>query len=263
MTGKKGKSGGARSGAGRKPSGNRCYQVRLSPERHEKFLRLGGSAWLARALDAEPMPPPPPAAKDPVAAARAELELFRFSSMPRRITVATLAGCERAADLLLRDAVFRIPRSDFDESEVITDFAAWHRREHPGEPAWDPQVTAVLNALSGPLHEAILAGRAAGDRVAAELAADLTTGHGELAGLSNSAHAAFDLAADGLGDEDPAHLLWEARENLGSTPFFSGLDDVRGSSQEDFRSAHRVLDADVRKVYEAAVQAFAEAAARF
>ena len=39
--------GGKRAGAGRKPSGRHDVRVRLTPEEHEVFKRLGGSNWLA------------------------------------------------------------------------------------------------------------------------------------------------------------------------------------------------------------------------
>ncbi len=43
--------GGARKGAGRKPAGTRYVHVRLTPEQHTLFSRLGGSAWMQQTLE--------------------------------------------------------------------------------------------------------------------------------------------------------------------------------------------------------------------
>lgn len=43
--------GGAREGAGRKPSGRITRTVRLSPEQNELFKRLGASSFLQELLD--------------------------------------------------------------------------------------------------------------------------------------------------------------------------------------------------------------------
>lgn len=43
--------GGARKGAGRKPAGTRYVHVRLTPEQHKLFSRLGGSAWMQQTLE--------------------------------------------------------------------------------------------------------------------------------------------------------------------------------------------------------------------
>lgn len=43
--------GGARKGAGRKPAGTRYVHVRLTPEQHKLFGRLGGSAWMQKTLE--------------------------------------------------------------------------------------------------------------------------------------------------------------------------------------------------------------------
>lgn len=42
--------GGARQGAGRKPSDRRGFTVRLAVEEHEEFVRRGGSEWLRKLL---------------------------------------------------------------------------------------------------------------------------------------------------------------------------------------------------------------------
>ena len=43
--------GGARKGAGRKPAGTRYVHVRLSPDQHKLFGRLGGSKWIQEKLE--------------------------------------------------------------------------------------------------------------------------------------------------------------------------------------------------------------------
>lgn len=45
------KRGGARKGAGRKEAGTRYVHVRLTPEQHKLFSRLGGSAWMQKTLE--------------------------------------------------------------------------------------------------------------------------------------------------------------------------------------------------------------------
>lgn len=43
--------GGARPGAGRKPTGNIQVTVRLTPKQALVFKSLGGSKWLQKTLD--------------------------------------------------------------------------------------------------------------------------------------------------------------------------------------------------------------------
>lgn len=49
----KGQWGGKREGAGRKAEDKKSVIVRMTPEQHEKFKRLGGSAWLQEVIEKE------------------------------------------------------------------------------------------------------------------------------------------------------------------------------------------------------------------
>lgn len=42
--------GGAREGAGRKPSGTSQIAVRMTPDEHETFKIIGGTTWLRQAM---------------------------------------------------------------------------------------------------------------------------------------------------------------------------------------------------------------------